>query len=590
MSWRGALVISAVIASVVAAVLDRTAPHPSAEVGVGTEACFGTGLFGRELPPPRRVPQRWTTERAVFRFRDLPGGPARVRVEIHGQRAPVAVVAQGQALGTIPREAKKGEWSLSVARGEVLEIELRAEPFVAWGGRRLGALLDRVEVFPAAPNAPPATIFLEFVVPALVLVASALLAGVPPLAALAVSAALSVGQALALWPSGLLRSACAPGLAGQLCGGALVTLATALWFKRRSVEAAPWAFAAVLAAVLVQGIAATSPVMVVSDAEFHANKLAAVSRGDAFPTSVTPGERPFRFPYGVSFYALLTPLAQAGVDRLLLVRWGAALAGIAASIALFGAMVAGGPRRAALAAMLLQMAPVTVDLYSYGNLSNVFGQAATVGFFAWWWTASPSSSALMGATLLATAGLAHLSSAIVAAVVCAGLAFEGRSLGARRPRAWALLAALAALALYYSHFVPLVIEQLPRFAERGGAGASWLAAAFRQGRAALDQWGLPAVILGALGLGRGRFGDWGPGLAAWGVAGVVLALAALVSPLEVRYLYALTLPLAVVAAEGAEVLLTRGAGGAALAVLLLAWQAWVAIQGVVEAVLRRYRA
>jgi hypothetical protein len=244
-----------------------------------------------------------------------------------------------------------------------------------------------------------------------------------------------------------------------------------------------------------------------------------------------------------------------------------------------------------VATLILQLAPVTFDLYSYGNLSNVFGQAATVGFFAWWWSASPASSALVGVTLLAAAGLAHLSSAIVVAVVCGWLALlEGRSLLADRRRVGALLAGLAAIAVYYSHFVPLVIEQLPRLAGREGAGASGLSRAVGQARIALDQWGLPAALLGALGVLRGRLADWRPVLAAWGLAGLALAFAALVSPLEVRYLYALTLPLAVVAAEGVEWLLARGGGGAVMAGLLLSWQAWLAIQGVLEGILHRYRA
>jgi hypothetical protein len=98
------------------------------------------------------------------------------------------------------------------------------------------------------------------------------------------------------------------------------------------------------------------------------------------------------------------------------------------------------------------------------------------------------------------------------------------------------------------------------------------------------------VLLSAFGLLRGGFGEWQSSLRAWGFTGVVLALAALVSPLEVRYLYALTLPLAIVAAEGVEVLLARGPGGVVLALLLLLWQTSLAIQGIFEGVLRRYRA
>lgn len=590
-SSRAAVVAAAVAAATAATVVDRTAPPPAADVAVGTEACFGSGLFGRELPAPRRLPQRWTTERALFRFRELPRGPVRIRIEVHGQRAPVAVAAQGRALGTIPKDGRSGGWSLPTTNGDVLEVELRTEPFVAWGGRRLGVQLDRVVVLHAAPTLPSALLVLEFLVPALLIAASALLAGLAPLEALAVAVAVSAGQGAALWPSGLVHSAYAPALAGQLCGGSLAALAAALGFARRSRGASRWAFVPVLAAVLVQGVAATSPVMVVSDAEFHANKLAAVARGDAFQTSVTPGDRPFRFPYGVSFYALLAPLAQAGADRLSLVRWGAGLAGIAASVCLFGAMASWGARRAAAATLVLQIMPVTFELYSYGNLSNVFGQAATVAFFAWWWAATEASSALLGATLLGVAGLAHLSSAIVVAGVCGGLtALGGRTLLRDRRRVGALVAGLAAIALYYSHFLPLVIEQWPRLAERGVTGLSWISAVGRQWQAALDQWGLPAALLGGLGLLGGSFGGWRRGLAAWGVTGLALALAALFSPLEVRYLYALTLPLAIVAAEGVEVLLTRGPAGVALAVVLLCWQAFLAIGGIVEGVLHRYRA
>jgi hypothetical protein len=112
----------------------------------------------------------------------------------------------------------------------------------------------------------------------------------------------------------------------------------------------------------------------------------------------------------------------------------------------------------------------------------------------------------------------------------------------------------------------------------------------RQGHTALDQWGLPAVLLAAL----GAFGKGVPelrrGLVAWGCAGVLLALTAVFSPLEVRYLYALTLPLAIVGAEGLEALLDRGTGGVAVAALLLLWQTALAAQGIVEGVLRRYRA
>ena len=156
--------------------------------------------------------------------------------------------------------------------------------------------------------------------------------------------------------------------------------------ERRRSGAGAWALIAMTAAWLVQGLLATSPVMIVSDAVFHANTLARVAGGDFFPTSVTQHATPFRFPYGVSFYAVLAPLFRAGIDGVALVRVGAAVAGVLASAALFLVLLrAYGAAAAGLAVVLLQTLPATFDVaYSYGNLSNAFGQSATVGFFAWW--------------------------------------------------------------------------------------------------------------------------------------------------------------------------------------------------------------
>jgi hypothetical protein len=586
-----AAVLAASLAALSAgAILDRLAPAPAADVALGTEGCFGSGLHGRELPPPARTPQRWTTERASFRFRDLPSGPVRVLVEVHGQRSPVLVAVEGQVVGSIPRDGRSGEWAMAATSG-ALDVELRATPFVGWGGRRLGAILDRVVVSHGPATVPSLALSLAFLLPALAVVGAGLAASLPPLLALCAAMVVSMLQAVALAPSGLVRSDYALLLAGLLTAAPFVAWILARRLGRRQRGAAAWVFMSFLVVELVQGVAATSPMMVVSDAEFHANKLAAVARGEAFPTSITPGERPFRFPYGVSFYAILAPLAQAGLGREWLVRSGAAVAGMAASAALLGLLLPWGPRRAALATVLLQLLPVTFDLYSFGNLSNVFGQAATVAFFAWWWADPPRGRTLVGAVLLATACLAHFSSLIVLVVVVAALAaVEGGGLAVDRRRSIALVAGLGIAALYYSHFVPLVLEQIRHLTAGSGAARPWGPALARQVRAAVEQWGVPAIALGALGTLRAGRPGLGRGLIAWALAGGVLAGAAVLSPVEVRYLYALTLPLVIVAATGAEWLLGRGPGGVALAALLLAWQLARAGQGIVEGIVHRYRA
>jgi hypothetical protein len=588
-SRRGAMLASCALSAAAAFVLNRCAPLPAADVSRGTEDCFAEGLLEREAPPPSRMPQRWTEERAVFRFRHLPPGPANVRVEVHGHRAPVFVAIDGQAVGMLPRRTQAAAFPAPSAEGGALTVELRVEPFVASGGRRLGTLLDRVAVEHPPAQRPSAGLLLSFLVPAVIVTAAAIMVGIPPLPSTLMAAALAALQALALAPSGVVRSPYAQGLATLLSLATLGALAFALWAARRFEASAPWAFAAVLAAAVVQWAAATSPMMVVSDAVFHAHKLAGVAAGDLFPTSLTPGERPFRFPYGISFYALLAPLARLGLDAVTLVRHAAALSGVASSAVLFGMLAGAGARRAGLAVLGLQVLPTTFDLYSYGNLSNVFGQSLTVGFFGWW-TAVPLPHWGVGAGLLCLGCLAHLSSFFVLVALAATLAARrGRGLGRERARLLAMGVGLGVALLYYARFTPLVLQQMSRLGEAGSAARPLWSALLRQGRLAVAQWGWPAIALGLLGLPRPRRGGLDPDLVAYWLAGGALAALALVSPIEVRYLHALTLPLAVALGTGADRLLGRGRWAGALAVALLCGQTALAVAGIAEGVLHRYR-
>jgi hypothetical protein len=78
-------------------------------------------------------------------------------------------------------------------------------------------------------------------------------------------------------------------------------------------------------------------------------------------------------------------------------------------------------------------------------------------------------------------------------------------------------------------------------------------------------------------------------LAGFWLAGAVLAVVGVVSPLEVRYLYALSLPLVIAAGCGVMELWRRGAWGRLLAATLLVTQAAVALRQWIEALLSRYR-
>jgi len=206
----------------------------------------------------------------------------------------------------------------------------------------------------------------------------------------------------------------------------------------------------------------------------------------------------------------------------------------------------------------------------------------------------------VGGLLLATAGISHLSSLIVLSVLVAGLVLaRGSKLRGDTPRLFALALGAVLIAGYYSRFAGLVISQLPRLFEGGGqrraaSQGAWDALAYQlQGVPA--QFGWPAMALATVGL----FAWWRDGR--WRTSGVereltvslaavgLLALPAVVSPLEVRYLYALGLPVAVLAAAGFQKLRDCGRASGLAAWLLCAVQFALAASVIADCVLFRYR-
>jgi hypothetical protein len=333
--------------------------------------------------------------------------------------------------------------------------------------------------------------------------------------------------------------------------------------------------------------------MIVSDAVFQAHMLAPVARGDLFPTSVTQHANPFRFPYGVSFYALLVPLHRLGLDALTLVRWGAAIVGYIGSLALFGMLAPRSPRLAAGAVFALLLLPDTFVLFSQGNLPNVFGQALTVLFVAWWVGRAPGGW-VIGAVLFALAGLGHLSSAIVLGVLMLPLAIIGRQ--DLREQRWrrgvALAVGVGLVALYYASFARLIVGQIPRLLDGVGQGMApdLRSIVLRQmegfGWASL---GLPAVILAVIGWRALESDRLARTVKAAVIAGAALLLLAVVTPIEVRYLYALTAPVALLAALGAARLWECGLAPRILAGVLVGLQLALGAATMVERLFSHYR-
>ncbi len=575
-------VVAAPLAALATAVaVDRRAPWPSADVSRGGEDAFASGLHQRELPPGGR-PLRWTTGHARLRFRHLPAAAARLSVRLRGQRAPVRVAVNGVVVGVLPPGTSEGSWPLTAARSQT--VDLLAEPFIAGDGRRLGALLEVVTLEHARRGLPAPGLLLIFALPAAMVVVTALAAGLPAVAALAVSTGATAAQAALLGPRGVVRSDYAVGLAVSLGLGAVAAAVLARVSERGSQGSGRWAFVAGIFALLVQGLLATSPVMVVSDAVFHANNLARVAGGEWFLTSVTQHARPFRFPYGVSFYGVLVPFWHAGLDGVMLVRCGAAASGLGASMALFRLALPAGAPAAALAVVAWQLLPGTLDIFSYGNLSNVFGQAATVAFVGWW---STGRRWWAGASLLAVAALAHFSCAVVLGVLCPLLVLIDRRPAGRTLRLVAVAAGLGLAAAYYLSFLPLVIAQLALLGP-AAVGGFWRALV-RQGSSALAQWGWPAMALAALALPPREPSRLGDALRAWWISALLLGVLALLSPVEVRYLYAVSPALALAAATAICRLWLAGLPGRLLAAGVVLMQAVLASRAWVEALLGRYR-
>ncbi|HEY6547341.1 MAG TPA: hypothetical protein VI589_05525, partial [Vicinamibacteria bacterium] len=474
------------------------------------------------------------------------------------------------------------------------------------GGRQLGFLFERALVQPSPPGLlPPLSLFLSLLLPAAAAVGAARWLGLGPFLALGLAAAVEAVVLALLLPYGIARSpysrelAIGLGMGLGLLAGAARLAAPALKARLRASDSpeavARWAFAALLPAFLIQGIAAAHPCLVASDAVFHAHNLQAVANGDFWLTSLTPHDPPFRFPYGVSFYALLVPLLHSGLDLTTLVRFFAVASAVAAALALFVVLSPLGAGRAALAVGLLQALPATFDLLSAGNYTNVFAQSVTVIFLAWWTGKAPGGP-VVGGLLLLVAATAHFGALLfLLALVAALVLVTGRP---DRSRALALVGGLGLTATYYGQFLGLMVSQAGRLLAGGSGGGSGLTLGWpAQLGAAVREWGWPVLILAVLGFLTRNRGWWRERkeTAALGLAGLPFLLAAVVSPLEVRYLYAVGPAVAVLAAEGLGVLGgvppsgALGLAGRLGAGLLVLAQAGLLGQGIWGALFERYR-
>jgi hypothetical protein len=517
-----------------------------ASLVLGTDDAFAiSGLEPRENQVGGGA-IRWMRPKASFRFASVGPGPVDIDLELRDHRTEVTIIANGARIGSLsPGQGHLGARVLLSGSDLVLGIE--TDGFEATS-RRLGTRIVSIGVQPeAAPPGPggvPPRIWLAMGAVLLVASLGNWLSGLSPWSVpLPALFFLAMVLPAGLWRSGWLAD-CAVMVA---LSAALSALASR--FARGSTAARGFFQVAILVALTVHGVLPPSPLVIQGDAQLHGNKLAEVAAGNRFPTSRTDHKHPFEFPYGFSFYGALSPFVSPEVSSVRIVREGAAFFW---ALSILGLGLVLGRLSASLGAasvILWTFAPVNIRTMGFGNLSNVFAQAIFVLFLAG--AAMSRKGKLNGAVLaflVALSATAHLSSFIVlATLLLVALLFrQDRRSPAFKPLSLGLVVAAG----YYATFLPMVAAQLPRIlGERGGSGGVF------------DPWRLPSQIFSGAG--------WpllslialsllvaGPRLTiplARSViaASLLLALLALVSPVEVRYLLA---ALPVLATLGASVL------------------------------------
>ncbi len=519
-------------------------PNSRASLAFGTDDAFvARGLEPRENQIGGGA-IRWTRPRAAFSFEGVGPGLVDIDLEVRDHRTEVNLTANGALIGRLAPGERRFTAQTRLS-GSSLVFGIETEGFAA-SGRTLGTQFVSLEVEPVSlsngrPPGVPARFWTALGALILTSVAAQALAGqsvwialLPPVLFLAL--VLPAG----LWRSGWLVECAA------LMGAASVVSALVSRRARGASIARGWLQVALLLALTIHGVLPPSPLVIQGDAQLHGNKLAEVAKGNRFPISRTDHRKPFEFPYGFSFYGVLSPLAAPEISNVSIVREGAAFFWSLSVLALALSLGSASAGLAAGSVILWTFAPVNIRTVGFGNLNNVFAQAIFVLFLTG--AAMPGRGKVKGlalAILAALSATAHLSSFIVLlTLLLIGLAIPSERRGAAfKP----LLLGVTAAGLYFATFLPMILAQVPRLlGERGGSSGVF------------DPWRLPNQIIAGLGWPLAALVVLSilarpirpvlPLARSLALSGLLLAVVALVSPIEVRYLLAVAPLLAIVGA------------------------------------------
>ena len=554
-----------------------------------------SGIYGVERDDASRLTFAWTGADAVVRLPGLDrGGVWIVDLRVRGGRVEanptLTVLADGLVIGQRDLSAEWTDLRIPVPprpdrRGLVLG--LRSSTTMVPGAsdpRALGVMLDRLTVTPESIVLVPRPALEAAAMAAAPIGAAMAMLGLTAAAAIGGAVVLSAGGA-AIIARGFGPFTDFPGTAmalGLWIGVALGSVALA--FRLRAGQpprnTARFAIAFSAAALFLKLLVLLHPDMLIGDAMFHAHRFQGVLGGQVYFTSTAPGG--YLFPYPPGLYVLASAFAGlvrrgAGDVVLLRVVTTAIDAGAAALLYPIVALVWRNRLAGAIAVAVYHLLPATFAVLTTGNLTNAFAQSialialAIVGFGAVRLD-RPAMAALLTA-VFAAAYLSHTSTAAILSVAALATAMllAWRGGAALRPVAGAVtlaavVAAIAAIAIYYAHFVETYRSELGRIAQETAANA-----ADAGGRTAGDRlagvpyslrihYGVPAMALaafGALRLIRSAFARSGADsltltLGGWTAACVIFFAIGILTPVDMRYYLAAVPVIAAAAAYGAS--------------------------------------
>ena len=481
-----AALVGGVVASAVIAVLslrdpgvrlEMTGPHPPVVTGVypserSDQLTFAwSGAAARLVLPgaDRRV--AWVCGARVINWRPPSAGPAAVRVTA-GAEIFATTVADAEATVSFTVPASTA--------GDPFDVTLAVTPTFRPGPqdpRDLGLAFDwiRCEPSPGARAWPPAAALARGAATSARLGAAIGAAGVA-----ATPAALIAGGA------GVVHGITATlGLAPFAPGPPFVVLLVVvliflapLWVT----EVTGWHVPSAAGRVAVALSAAACflklgfilhPGKPLVDALFHAHRLQAVLGGEFYFTQLSTSATPF--PYAIGLYLFAAPWSVLTHDHVTLLRTVVYAAEAGAGLLLYAMLARAWQSKAAgvVAVALFHLVPLPYTVIGNANLTNAFGQsaslavlaAATIGGFV----PLRIATALLFVALTALAFISHVSIVVLLGSTLAVLGGVSWWIGdrdmraqTRRVLAAGLVGALLAVVLYWGHFGDVYAAQLAR--------------------------------------------------------------------------------------------------------------------------------